>query len=699
MLGESNQNNPTKNTLEWSVYVEVKKDNQIVIASPVQDMGQHMKTTGVMMIAEEMDADWDLVSCIPGQLHIQRKKIAYKYASMNTGGSHAVRKNWDYLRRAGAIIRALLIQSASTYWNVPISDLSTKNSYVINKLTGQKLPYGALASIAKYITVNEQGITLKDFKNYNILGKSTRNVDIDEMIMGKPLFAIDMQMDHMLYATIERAPTYRGTIVKYSDTETLKVKGVIKTIKLELSKSQRGSRQVSEGVAVVAESYWAALKGRQKLKIQWKLGEYANESSEEILADFKRLCDGAPTNKPEINDGDIKSAMQSAHKVYDRKFTTQLLAHLSMEPLNAIVHASKDQAKIIVGHQDPLSVAYLVANELGINIHDVEVVSTRMGGSFGRKSMSDWVLEATKVAKHCTRPVKLVYTREDDTQQNYFGQGVHANLKVAVDKQGNITGWHNKQAQISGAVLPYCFPQGLVENFRIDKYSRDSGTPIGPWRGPGHVQNCFISESMIDEIAHDFGRDPLEYRIALFGESRAMKYVGYGSKEKHSGRMLSCYKKVAELANWKTKRPKGVGLGMAGHFTFGSYAAFVVEYDSREKNKCKISNVWGVIDCGFGLNPNHIISQMEGGFIDGLNAALYNNVRIKHGAVVNDNYDQLHFMRLRESPQNITIEILKNDYPPTGVGEPPTAPAGAALSNAIWAATGVRQREFPLKLL
>ena len=702
LLQASPKDSQATSAEDWCVYLEIKPDNQIIIESPVQDMGQHMKTTGPMMIAEELDADWSLVSCKAAKLHIKQDgdQVNYAFATMSTGGSHAVRRNWDYMRRAGAATKALLKQAAANYWQTDISSLETKDSYVINRKSGAKLSYGNLAKTAAALSVDDQEVVLKTRDEYRLLGSDVTTVDINEMVTGQPLFGLDMKLDGMLHAVIERAPFYQGRIKSYSDKEALKVKGVVKTVKIELEKNERnGGKRVSEGVAVVAKTLWAAMQAKEKLEINWVQDKFKNESSEKMQQDFEALCQSTTEESIAVNNGDVEAAFKNSSKTYEREFVTQHLAHLCMEPMNAIVEVSKRGAKVVVGNQNPKGVAESIATELGVKPQDVDVISTRMGGGFGRKWQTDSVMEAVRIARELDRPVKLTWMREDEVSQDYFGQAVYAKVKVAVDKKGRLTGWHNRQAQVSGSLRENCFPQGLIENYRVDRFYRPSGTEIGAWRGPGHLQFCFVAESMIDIVANDLKRDPLEYRLALYADHKEVEYKGYGGTSKDAQRMKKCYEKVAEMAKWSDARPKGVGLGIAGHFTFGSYAAFVVEYDSREKDRCKITNVWGAIDCGLPLNPNHIRNQMEGGFIDGLNAALYNNVQIENGAIQTTNFDSLHFMRIHESPQQFEVAIIENDYPPTGVGEPPTAPAAAALANAIYAATGKRQTKLPLELV
>jgi len=328
----------------------------------------------------------------------------------------------------------------------------------------------------------------------------------------------------------------------------------------------------------------------------------------------------------------------------------------------------------------------------------IEVVSPRSGGGFGRRFASDFVREAAIISQKLKHPVKVTWTREDEISQDLFGQAIVARIRAGIDENGKLIAWHLKEGKQRGGIWSQCFPAHLIENYRAEAYAKPAGIPLGPWRGPGHLQFAFAAESMIDEVANSLDRDPLQYRLDLMGEDREFDYKGYGADKINSGRMALCYKAAAKLANWQEKRPEGVGLGIAGHFTFGSYAAFVVEVDTREQKPFRITNAWGAIDCGLAVNPNHIRNQMEGGFIDGLNAAMYNDIKVEQGKVVNTNFHTLQWMKMSQAPRNIETAILKNDYKPTGVGEPPTAPAAAALANAIYAATGTRLRKLPLTL-
>ncbi|MFT4924137.1 MAG: isoquinoline 1-oxidoreductase beta subunit [Phenylobacterium sp.] len=695
----------------WSVYLTINPDNSIVIESPVQDMGQHMKTTGPMMIAEELDADWDLISVIAATTHITKKGegYAYKNADMSTGGSQAVRQTWQYFREAGAVVKKSLMLAAATKWGCNIDQVYSEKSFVYRKGSQQKFSYGQLAPAAAKLPIPTGPISLKACKDYKLFGTDVTTVDIDEMLTGKPLYGIDMEMDNMLHAVIERCPHFQGKVKSVDDAAALKVPGVLKTLPMALQMNEKGdTRVLSAGIAIVATSLWSAMKARKALKIVWDKGPYASESDTSLRQSFQQLCHGTEAGKVIVDEGDVTAGLSNAARVFEQTYQTAHMAHACMEPLNAIVSAEKGRATVITGHQNPLSVATSVGKILNLDPFNVKVINTRMGGGFGRRYKDDFVMEAALIAKHFTQPVKVTWSREDEVSQDFFGQGVCAKVRAGVDSQGKLHSWEQREAHINSHIRYSCFPYGLVDNFRIHQLKAGGGTPLGAWRGPGHIQQAFITESMIDEIAHAYQKDPLTYRLELLGDERDIKYEGWGAEVANTGRMAKCLQSAAKMADWGKKRPPGVGLGIAGHFTFGSYAAFVVEVDTRaalglkergstEKGTMQITKAWGAIDCGLPLNTNHIANQMQGGFIDGLNAALFNEVKISQGKVDNTNFHTLRWMKMADSPQDIQVDIIKNDYPPTGVGEPPTAPAAAALANAIFAATGERLRTLPLK--
>lgn len=690
---------------DWCVYLNILPDNKIRLASPVMDMGQHMKTTGPMMLAEELDLDWSLIEfeqdCPTYLNRNEEGAVGYQYSDMGTGGSHAVRRNWDYMRKAGATVRRMLVEEAADIWKVSPDSLNTKASYVFNPATGQKFSYGYLAGGASTRRVDSEKLRLKTPNQYRIMGKSTRTIDIQDIVTGKPLFGIDTEYPKALQVVIHRAPAQGAKVVSYDEKAALSVAGVNKVLKIDAQIDQywnKAEKQiVSEGIAVVADNLWSAMQGKQALKTVWQSApSWEEESSELQQTAFRTLVQGNSEAKVRKNDGDVETAIKNAKVVLDQTYDTPLFAHACMEPFNCLADIRENDATVIVGHQFPHMVAEEVENLTSIDALNVEVINKRMGGGFGRRFERDFLREAIFLSDKLKQPVKVTWTREDEIERDFFAPAYVMRVRAALDENNNLTGWHHRQAQTRGGARDDCFPAKLVKHYKSEHFEYPSKIPTGPWRGPGHMQWTFAVESMTDELAHEAKIDPLAFRLAMMKPYQEHQYNGWGAETIDSGRMAKCYERAAKMAKWGRKLRKGHGLGIAGHFTFGSYAAFVIEVSVTEQDELKLHDAWGTIDCGFAINPNHVKNQMEGGYIDGLNAALFNQVEVIKGQVQNNNFHTLRWMRMKESPVNIEVKIIENDYPPTGVGEPPTAPAAASLANAIFAASGKRIRSLPL---
>lgn len=691
----------------WCVYVKIDADNRVSIFSPVAEMGQHMKTTGPMILADEMDVDWRLVSiakdCSTYLHRDSQGRIAYTFADMNTGGSHAVRRNWDYLRHAGAAIRRMMIEEAAAIWEVPANDVSTHMSFVTNNKTDKKLSYGQLSKGAASRHIDMHKLKLKARSEYTIIGRDVRTVDIKSIVTGQPLFGIDEDYPNALQVLIHRAPWYGASVVSFDRSAALAVPGVKDVVEIERSLDNPGKdtevQIISAGVAVIADTLWAALQGKRLLNTQWQENpNYAQQSSGLQQTQFKQMVEGDYAAKATLSKdfGDVLGVLSRANNSLDHTYETPLFAHACMEPLNCIADIREHDATIVVGHQFPIDVALEVERFTGIDALNVEIINKRMGGGFGRRYKQDFIREAVLLSKNVKQPVKITWTREDAMERDFFGPAHAMRVRAALDDNNDVEAWHHIQAQTQSSPRDACFPANIVKNYRTEVINTGSKIPTGPWRGPGHLQWTFAVESMTDELAYHTAQDPLAFRLNMLLPHKAYAYSGWGATVIDSGRMAICYERAAKMAEWGKSLPKNHGLGIAGHFTFGSYAAFVIEVEIDPQNQLTLHNAWGAIDCGLAINPNHIRSQMEGGFIEGLNAALFNSVKIEKGRVINNNFHTLRWIKMREAPPSIEVDIINNDYPPTGVGEPPTAPAAAALANAIFAASGQRIRRLPI---
>ena len=686
----------------WCVYLTLHPDNTAELMSPVMEMGQFMRTTGPMILAEEMDLDWSRVTITRDapvrMIRNNKGELEYEYGQASAGGSQTVRHNWDPMRRAGATVRRMLMEEAAARWQVSADTLITSNSFVIDPTGDRRISYGELAAQAAGRRVQPEQVKLKERADYRIMGKDAGVADIRDIVMGRPLFGIDEDYPNALQAVIERAPALNAEIASYDKAAVLAIPGVRHVVELPRKVEDHwpgGDAEVlAAGIAVLADNLWTAMRGRKALQAQWK--NAASDDSTRQLQDFHRLVTGNGEAKNLINDGDVDAAFATADLVLDCTYEKPLFAHACMEPHNCIADVRSDGATVVTGHQVPHWVAREVELIAGIDALKVKVISKRMGGGFGRRGELDYIREAVTLSHRIKRPVKVTWTREDEIQRDFFDAAAVMRVRAAI-KNKRIVAWHHRQAQTRGRpeACDY-FPSKVVSNYRVEHFPSTSNILCGPWRAPTQLQWAFATESMLDELAHATGADPLAFRLQWLQPYREYPIENWAAKSLHSGRMAACYEAAARLADWKRPRPKGTGLGIAGHFTFGTYAACVLEVSVSDNHELKILRAWGAIDCGFAINPNHIRSQMEGGFVDGLNAALFNDAHVSEGRVVNDNFNTLRWMRLREAPMSIEVEIIDSGYAPTGVGEPPLPPAGAALANAIFAACGKRVRRMPL---
>lgn len=687
---------------QWSVYLTLHPDNRADLLSPVMEMGQFMRTTGPMMLADELDLDWSLITFgRDAPIYMSRNtkgEVIYDHAQIAAGGSQTVRNNWVYLRRAGATVRRMLIEEAAGRWKVSPDTLLTANSFVIDPKSERRVSYGELAGKAATRRVAAEHIRVKRPSEYRIMGKDAGVVDIRDIVMGRPLFGIDEDYPNALQAVIDRAPALGAEIASYDKAAALAVPGVRHLVELprlvEDHWPEGKSQTQAAGVAVLADSLWAAMKGRKALRTQWKNATIDDSAAQ--IREFHQLVGSNRTALKIREDGNVDRAFATADLVLDHTYEKPLFAHACMEPLSCIADVRADGATVVTGHQTPHRAALEVERIAGIDALDVKVIGKRMGGGFGRRGEVDYLREAITLSHRVKRPVKVTWTREDDIQRDFFDPAAVMRVRAGL-KDGRIVAWHHRQAQTRGNPETHkCFPAELVPNYRVEKFPPTSNIQTGPWRAPLELQWAFAVESMLDELAFAAGEDPLAFRLRWLQPHKDYPVEHWAARTIHSGRLAACYEAAARLAEWNRKRPARTGLGIAGHFTFGTYAACVVEVSVSESDELKIHRAWGAIDCGFAINPNHIRAQMEGGFIDGFNAALFNDVHVANGRVVNDNFGTLRWIRMREAPPAIEIAIIDSGYEPTGVGEPPLPPSGAALANAIFAACGKRIRRMPL---
>ena len=693
-------------------FVRIERSNRIVIGARGCEIGQGVMTSLPMLIAEELDVDWSQVMVVQlpyGYIETDQGP-SNRYGDQGAGGSTSIPDAWKELRQAGAAARWLLLQAAATEWNLPLDRLRTEAGEVIAP-DGRRLTYGALARSAATQPLPPNPLPLKQPDTFRIIGKPTRTADARDIVTGRSRYGIDEYSANALVAVIVRCPFLDGTLESFDDRETRKVAGVVDVIALPGPKPGEPLDGVlAAGVAVLAEHTWGALKGREQLQVKWKQGPWANESSAALAQRANELLDGEEPGVEVRRDGDFAQARKQARQVVEARYEMPFLAHATMEPPVALVEIRQDSARLTASLQNPDGASRLIARLTGLPRTSIEVRMTRAGGGFGRRLANDFVAEAVLVAKAAGKPVKLMWTREDDLQHDFYRPfGVHA-LAATIDRRKRITGWSHRCAATpryyrdprpnppplnQGCIEADDFPAGLVANLEKTFYAVESGMPRGAWRAPLHTFHAFAVQSFIDEVAVATKQDAVKLRLAMLGEPRRIPFAGHGGPEFDTGRLAEVLRRCAERIGWGVPRTDGHGLGIACHFTFGGYAAHAFEV-SVEGDKLRIHRAVCVVDVGRVVNPLGVEAQMMGGTVDGISTALNLAITVKDGEVRQRNFPDYPLLRMAQAPKDVEVIIVESTEEPSGAGEMGIPGAAPALANAVYAATTVRVRKLPL---
>jgi isoquinoline 1-oxidoreductase beta subunit len=694
-------------------FVAIRPDESVVIGFPNPEMGQGVDTSLAMLVAEELGVDFDRVEVEQMPLGIMLGddgNITWKNLPQGSGGSTSVSGNWEPLRKAGAMARMLLIAAAAEQWDVPASELQARDGTVSHQASNRSATYGELAKSAGAIDLGDAEPQLMPKEKFRIIGKPQKMKNARAIVTGQPLFGIDAELPGMLHAVVARCPYFDGLAKTVDDSAARAIPGVRDVIKIDRPPLGGPYDVQAEGYAVVADNLWAAMKGREALAIEWDSGPFADESS----AGFKRHCAKLLEGKGQIvrNDGNFDAAAAAADEMHEATYWQPYVSHAPLEPQNCIADVRSDGVDIVGPMQMPSSANREVAAALGIDDRlSISVVPTRLGGGFGRRLSSDYAVEAALISKAVGKPVKLLWTRDDDLRHDFFRPSGMHQLKAAFDAEGNLTAWTHRLASASkyyrrpnlpetdywqAELYPDNFPGNLVDNYRVEYFSAKSGAPRGSWRAPAHTANAFVVETFLDEIAARRREDPLALRLRILGEDRELPYEQHGGPTFNPGRLAHVLKLAAEKGGFGQKMPVGQGRGIACHFTFGGYVAQVVDVAVDAKGGLKVLKVVGAVDIGQIVNPNGVRAQHEGAINDGLSTALRLAINIEGGRVTNGNFDSYPLMKIADAPPVIETHIVGNDYPPSGMGEMGLPPLAPALGNAIFAATGKRIRELPI---
>lgn len=683
--------NMPKEWFDINGFLKIGENGMVTIMSPNPEIGQNVKTSMPMIVAEELDIDWNKVTVEQAPLNtdIFQRQLA--------GGSQSIRAGWEGLRMAGATARHMLIAAAADAWQVPASEITTNAGMLHHKASDKSAGYGEMASAASQLEAPEE-VTLKETQNFSIIGTDRKNVDGPQLITGKPLFGIDIQEEGMLIAMIVNPPAF-GMTYKSMDAESVKSMPGIKDVfpidvypeGIEKQWSDGGG--VAKMVAIVGESTWQCMQAKKALNVEWEKTTSLENSADHEEALTKLL--NTSSKEPARTDGNVTSAFKNASQIIERTFSAPFLAHNTMEPMNFYADVTAEKAILNGPIQTPEFLEKTLAARLDMPIEKIDIQMTRMGGGFGRRLYGHFGVEAAVISKQMNAPIKLVYSREDDMTQGTYRPTYKVKYKAGLDKDGNLIAWHVKGAGSNDdLIFENRFPAGAVDNYLAEKFILESNITTGAWRAPRSNFVAGVEQAFIDEVAEAAGKDPIEFRLELF--DRAINDpVGDPEKNDYDPkRYAGVLKLVKEKSGWDSNQTNGTPRGVAAYYCHNSYVAQVLDL-STDSTPPKVEKVWCAVDCGIVINPMAAKNQIEGGIIDGIGHATYSEMTFKDGKPEHSNFDTYRLIRHKEAPKEIESFFVDNGIDPTGLGEPSLPPVVGALANALYKATGQRHYKQP----
>ncbi|MDH5248285.1 MAG: molybdopterin-dependent oxidoreductase [Cyclobacteriaceae bacterium] len=699
------------------VFLTINADGSVILVAHRSEMGTGIRTSLPLIIADELEADWKRVKVV------QAEGDESKYGNQNTDGSFSVRMFFEPMRKTGAMARMMLEQAAANQWGVPASECKAVNHEVVHEASGKKLEFGKLAADAsKLAAPKEEDIIFKKKSEWKYIGKSTSIVDIQDIISGNTIYGLDVNLPGIKYATVLRCPVVGGTVKHFSADRAKQFPGVLQVLEIKSKGFPTDFPNPLGGIVVVADSTWSAISARKELEVEWDLGPNATYATDDYFKEM--LAKVKSKGHVRREQGSIDNAISGAAHVMEATYMIPHLAHAPMEPPCAVASVKDGKCEVWAPTQHPQWAKGSVAGALNLEEANVTVNVTLLGGAFGRKSKPDYIVEAALASQMSGFPIKLIWTREDDIQHDFFHACSVQHIRVAFDKQQKVTGWNHRsvfppiggtadaketepsfgELQLGMVDFPYDIP-----NISCESHEALTKTRIGWLRSVSNIQHAFAIGSMLDEVAAYRKVDPVANLIELLGSDRDIPFdktmegfENYGEPIQKfpwsTKRLRGVIELVADKSGWGKSMPKGHGLGICAHRSFLTYVACVVHVVIDEAGKLSIPEVHYAVDCGIVVNRNSVINQFEGGAVFASGAALKGGITFKDGHPEQTNFDSYFVARMNDCPKQIFVHLVESDEKPTGVGEPPVPPFAPALANAIFAATGKRNRTLPITL-
>lgn len=692
---------------EWfdiNSYLKIGDNGVVTIYTPNPEFGQNVMTSMPMIVAEELDVDWKKV--IVEMAPYDPKKFPDAMLGQFTGGSRGIMSKWTALRTAGASARQMLREAAAQAWQVPVEEITTEAGVLKHQKSGKSAGYGELASAAAKIPVPEE-VKLKEVKDFRIIGVSQKNVEGPKIVTGKPMFGLDYHVEGMLIAMIIHPPAFGLKLKSMDDTAVRSMPGInavfsFNTYNDDVKKGGFDTNAFPELVAIVGNSTWEVMNAKKALNVEWEpspaysetVAAFGNtrtinypaglENSADHAAKMEALA--AKPGRIVRKDGDPEAAFKKAAKVIERSYTAPHLAHNCMEPMNFFADVKGDKVKVAGPLQAPGFIEPTLAARLGIPVENIEIEMTRMGGGFGRRAYSHYLVEAALISQRVGAPIKLIYTREDDMTCGIYRPAYHAAYRAALDENNNLIALHVKAGGVPESPLfADRFPAGAIDNYLAEDWTIDSNITIGAFRAPRSNFIAGAEQSFLDEVAEAMGKDPIDFRLELLNRAKTNPVGERNDYE--ADRYAGVLEMVREKSGWGKSMPSGVSRGVAAYFCHNTYAAHVLDL-TIENGKPVVQKVTTAIDCGIVVNPDAASNMAEGAITDGVGNAFFGEMTFKDGTPEKTNFDKYRMIRMAEAPKAIEVHFVKNEINPTGMGEPPFPPVFGAVANALYKATG-----------